>query len=99
VTSWKEKKRKRRRVKVNKHPSEKELEKFIIQLSKLNPIEFMGISKIFNIELYEDEEKKKPRKFEVILSEILDKYISLTPRRRKNMMNLVKSANLEKVDK
>jgi hypothetical protein len=84
---------------VNKHPSEKELEKFIIQLSKLNPIEFMGISKIFNIELYEDEEKKKPRKFEVILSEILDKYISLTPRRRKNMMNLVKSANLEKVDK
>jgi hypothetical protein len=84
---------------VNKRPSEKELEKFIIQLSKLNPIEFMGISKIFNIELYEDEEKKKPRKFEVILSEILDKYISLTPRRRKNMMNLVKSANLEKVDK
>lgn len=84
---------------MNKHPSEKELEKFIIQLSKLNPIEFMGISKIFNIELYEDEEKKKPRKFEVILSEILDKYISLTPRRRKNMMNLVKSANLEKVDK
>lgn len=84
---------------MNKRPSEKELEKFIIQLSKLNPIEFMGISKIFNIELYEDEEKKKPRKFEVILSEILDKYISLTPRRRKNMMNLVKSANLEKVDK
>ena len=84
---------------MNKHPSEKELEKFIIQLSKLNPIEFMGISKIFNIELYEDEDKKKPRKFEIILSEILDKYVRLTPRRRKNMMNLVKSANLEKVDK
>lgn len=84
---------------MNKRPSEKELEKFIIQLSKLNPIEFMGISKIFNIELYEDGDKKKPRKFEVILSEILDKYVSLTPRRRKNMMNLVKSANLEKVDK
>ena len=83
---------------MDKHPSEQNLREFMISVSKLEPIEFMGLTKILNIELYEDEEKKKPRNFETVLSEVLDKYISLPRRRRRTVLKILKSANLSKVE-
>ena len=83
---------------MDKHPSEKNLEKFMLEISKLEPIEFLGLTKIFNIDLFSDEEEKNPREFEIILSEILDKYISLSRKQRRTIMKLVKSANLGKIE-
>ena len=83
---------------MDKHPSEKNLEKFMLEISKLEPIEFLGLTKIFNIDLFDDKEEKNPREFEIILSEILDKYISLSRKQRRTIMKLIKSANLGKIE-
>ena len=78
-------------------PSERDFNKFLLEISKLNAVEFLGVAKIFNIELFEDEGKKS-RPFEVILSEILDKYISLSRRQRRTIMKTIKLANLGKIE-
>jgi hypothetical protein len=83
---------------MDKHPSEKDLEKFMLEVSKLNAIEFLGLAKIFNISLFEDEEGKKARSFENILSEVLDKYITLSRRQRRSIMKIIKSSNLGKIE-
>ena len=82
---------------MDKRPSTIDVEKFILEISKLEPIEFLGLVKVFNIELYEDDQQKKPRKFEFILSEILDKYITLSRKQRRTIMKMIKSANLGKI--
>ena len=83
---------------MDKRPSPQDLEKFMLEISKLDPMEFLGLAKIFNIDLFEDVEKKKPRNFEIIFSEILDKYISLSRKQRRTIMKLIKSANLGKIE-
>lgn len=80
----------------NKNPSEGDLRKFMLEVSKLEAIEFMGLTKIFNVSLFEGEDNK-PRNFETVLSEILDKYISLSRTQRRNIMKIIKSANLGKI--
>ena len=80
----------------NKNPSEGDLRKFMMEVSKLEAIEFMGLTKIFNVSLFEGEDNK-PRNFETVLSEILDKYISLSRTQRRNVMKIIKSANLGKI--
>ena len=80
----------------NKNPSEGDLRKFMMEVSKLEAIEFMGLTKIFNVSLFEGEDNK-PRNFETVLSEILDKYISLSRTQRRNIMKIIKSANLGKI--
>ena len=80
----------------NKNPSEGDLRKFMMEVSKLEAIEFMGLTKIFNVSLFEGEDNK-PRDFETVLSEILDKYISLSRTQRRNIMKIIKSANLGKI--
>lgn len=84
---------------MDKRPSPQDLEKLMLEISKLEPIEFLGVAKIFNIELFEDGKDKKPRNFEIVLSEILDKYISLSRKQRRTIMKLIKSANLGKIVK
>ena len=84
---------------MDKHPSPKDLEKLILEISKLEPIEFLGVAKIFNVDLFENDEDKKPKNFEIVLSEILDKYISLSRKQRRTIMKLIKSANLGKISK
>lgn len=84
---------------MDNHPSEKNLIKFVKEISKLEPIEFMGLAKILNIELVENNEKKTPRTFETVMSEIIDKYIKLSRTQRRSVMKIVKNANLGRVDK
>ena len=83
---------------MDKRPTPKDMEKFMIEISKLEPLEFFGLVRIFNLSLFEDEDHKKPRKFEVLFSEILDKYIQLSRKQRRTIMKLIKSANLGKIE-
>lgn len=83
---------------MDNRPTPKDLEKFMLEISKLDAMEFLGLAKIFNIGLVEDNEEKTARKFETVLSEILDKYITLSRRQRRTIMKLIKSANLGKIE-
>ena len=82
---------------MDERPSTIDIEKFILEVSKLEPIEFFGLTKIFNINLVEEDDKKTPRKFEIVLSEILDKYIRLSRKQRRTILKMIKSANLGKI--
>lgn len=72
--------------------NERNLKKFLIEISHLNPIEFLGIAKIFNIDLEKNDD------FEKVLSEVIDKYISLSRRQRRNLLKIIKLSNLEKIN-
>ena len=52
---------------------------------------------LLRVMLFENDKDKKPRNFETVLSEILDKYISLSRKQRRTIMKLIKSANLGKI--
>ena len=83
---------------MDERPSTINVEKFILEISKLEPIEFLGVAKVFNIDLFEDNEQKTPRKFEIVMSEIIDKFITLSRRQRRTIMKMIKSANLGKIN-
>ena len=75
------------------NPSEKEFQNFVLMVSKLEPMEFMGLVRIFNVEIFKDNEEKNPRNFEEIFSDVLDRFILASPLQRKNIMKILKAAN------
>ena len=79
-----------------RHPSEKEFQKFPLTVSKLEPIEFMGLVRIFNIDIFLKDEQKTPKTFEQIFSDVIDSYISASPLQRKNLMKILNAAIREK---
>ena len=80
----------------NKNPSEKEFQKFLLVISKLEPIEFMGLVRIFNVDIFLKDEQKTPKTFEQIFSEVMDSYISASPLQRKNVMKILNAAASKK---
>lgn len=83
---------------MDKSISEKEFRKFILEVSKLQPIEFMGLTQILCVNLFEDDEKKTPREFETLLSEVLDRYMMLARPQRRSIMKMIKLSNLGKIE-
>lgn len=75
------------------NPSEKEFQNFVLMVSKLEPMEFMGLVRIFNVEIFKDNEEKSPRSFEEIFSDVLDRFITASPLQRKNIMKILKAAS------
>ena len=73
-------------------PSEKELHDFLQIVSKLEAIEFMGLVRIFNIEILKNDKDRTPRNFEEIFSDIIDSFVAASPRQRKNIMKILKAA-------
>lgn len=75
-----------------KQPTEKEFLQFINLVAKLDHVEFFGIAQILTVPLVvkiEGEEKPKEREFEEIFSDILDKFIELPKKRRKELLKLL----------
>lgn len=85
-------------------PSDKNFREFALAVSKLKAIEFMGLVKILGVGLFneneneEEEPKLKPRDFEQVYSEILDKYVCLGRKDRREVMKVVKLANLGRIE-
>lgn len=75
-----------------KTPSEKEFQKFLLTVSKLEPIEFMGLVRIFNIDIFLENEQKTPKTFEQIFSDVIDSYVAASPLQRKNLMKILNAA-------
>lgn len=71
-----------------KELSSKELIRFITLITQLEPTYFMGIARLMNVHVYEDENTK--RAYEEILSDMIDTYISFNRTQRKNLMKIIK---------
>lgn len=67
---------------------EKRLLKFTKQLSKLEPVDFIGVARFFNIPLTTEE--KEPRDAADLLDDILEKFINLTSKKQKMFMKILK---------
>ena len=82
-----------------KKPSDTELQKFVFELTKLEPIEFLGVAHVLNVGLFEDEERKIPMGFEIVVSEIIDGYIMLSRRKRRNLMRMLRATTKKEKEK
>ena len=66
-----------------------EVEKFIQLLGKMEVVEFAGIAQILKVKVVEDD---KPRKFEDVFNEIIDNFLKLNRRQRRNLFKIMKAA-------
>ena len=79
-------------LKKNHNPSEREFQNFIKCTSKLDAMEFMGLVRILNVDIFKNDSEKTPKSFEEILSEVMDKFIQASPMQRKNIMKILRAA-------
>ena len=79
-------------LKKKNNPSEKEFQNFVTYTSKLEAMEFMGLVRMLNIDIFKNDEEKTPRSFEEIFSEVMDKFIQASPMQRKNIIKILKAA-------
>ena len=79
-------------LKKKNNPSEKEFQNFVNYTSKLEAMEFMGLVRMLNVDIFKNDKEKTPRSFEEIFSEIMDKFIQASPMQRKNIMKILKAA-------
>lgn len=73
----------------------KSLEKFLNGIVKLEPIEFIGISKILCIPLVDNN--KDPRPFENVLEDMIDKFLDINHNTRKEILKIITQAGKLKV--
>ena len=76
-----------------KQKDDKFMEKFVREIFKLKPEEYLGVLTICNIDLFKDEEKKEEKNFSQTYVELLDKVSYYSKARRRNLMRLIKKAN------
>lgn len=73
---------------------EKDFEAFVRNLPNLEPIEFCGLAKILKVRLDEFDrtvdDKPVPRSMDKVLEEIMDKYLELSKRQRKEINQMLK---------
>ena len=79
--------------------SDKELIQFITYINNLEPIEFTGIAKILCVSVFADnaEEEKKVRKYEDILSDLMDNFCLLGRRQRREVFKLLRQVEKDRV--
>jgi hypothetical protein len=73
---------------------EKRFKKFINEVSKLEVSDFLGLIRILNITAINED--KKPKDFDCILEEVLDKFLKLSNNAQKNLLSILEAANREK---
>ena len=68
------------------------MEKFLTQLSKLEPMEFIGVAHLCGARLLQ-EDNKTSRDFADILEDILDKYETLNRKKRRELKKILAHSN------
>lgn len=79
-------------LKKKNNPSEREFQNFVNYTSKLEAMEFMGLVRMLNVDIFKNDKEKTPRSFEEIFSEVMDKFIQASPMQRKNIIKILKAA-------
>lgn len=72
---------------------DKFMEKFVREIFKLEPEEYLGVLTLCGIGLFKDEEEKEEKDFSQTYLELLDKVSSYPRARRRNLMRIIKKAN------
>ena len=70
--------------------SSKTVINFLELVTQLEPIEFVGLSKILCVTLV--NQKNEPREFEDILSDMIDKFISTGRKQREDIIKVLKKS-------
>lgn len=70
--------------------NEKRLMEFVTLISKMEPQEYCGVCKILGVKLFNEE--KEPRAFEETLSELIDKFLKMKKKPRRELMKVLKVA-------
>lgn len=68
------------------------MEKFLTQLSKLEPVEFIGVAHLCGARLLQ-EDNKTPRDFADILRDVLNKYQTLNRKKRRELEEVLAQSN------
>lgn len=82
----------------------KQIDQFIIEVSKLEAVEFMGLARLLKVQLLEKDDtaaenvesikdKYKPRDFHLVFEEVLRNFNGLNRTRKREILKLVKNAN------
>lgn len=81
---------------MSRETTDKQLLNFLNQITKLSQVEFIGLARMLNIPLVQDNEEKTPREFEYIMSDLIDKYITLSKTQQKNLKKILHKAIKDK---
>ena len=68
------------------------MEKFLTQLARLEPVEFIGVAHLCGARLLQ-EDNKTPRDFADILKDILNKYETLNRKKRRELERTLAQSN------
>lgn len=69
----------------------KDIKGFQRQLLQLEPVEFIGVARILGVQLF-DVEKNEPAMFDEIFAGMMEKYIGLSRKQRRNLERLLRAA-------
>ena len=71
----------------------KEIDNFINIISKLQPVEFMGLARVLKVPLFTGEgEAREPRDFTDVFSDVLESFSKSGRARRREVLKLIKNA-------
>lgn len=73
--------------------AEKEYKKVLILISKLEPFEFIGLMRLFNIQLL--RENKEPKNFNELMNEFTNVWLNLNRQQRRNLVLFLKKIKKE----
>lgn len=74
---------------------------FLRQLTKLEPIEFLGLARLMKIPImreHKEDEELAPREFEEVLADMVQKYETLNRKQRRNLLKMLHPIEKEDVD-
>ena len=71
--------------------SSKTVINFLELVTQLEPIEFVGLSKILCVPILDKDKNERP--FEDILSDMMDKFLMIKRGKRKEILNMIKDVN------
>ncbi len=73
--------------------AEKEYKKVLILISKLEPFEFIGLMRLFNIQLLRED--KEPKNFNELMNEFTNIWLNLNRKQRRNLVLFLKKIKKE----
>lgn len=72
----------------------KEIDNFINTITKLEPVEFMGLARVLKVPLFTGEgEAREARDFTDVFSDVLENFSKCARPRRREILKLVKDAS------
>lgn len=74
------------------------MKEFLVCLTKMNPLEMIGVAKVLGVEVIEGEnlDTGTERPFEILIDEMMDKFDALTTKRQKNLLKMMRKSTKEK---